>query len=283
MHSKCTEKAEKMLHHHLPLINHLPKMILGRKEIDKDTDKGDRGGLLQEEQPQEKKFLRFTWLSSLIAGLFVDTQLSTRKARVNARKKTSHFPWTNNQGTRIRDDLQAMPHVTHGHDDGHCPEIGGQRWRCYCWKTLWTGCQANLRLQAIPCNMFRWWTFSMCQKNCNVRHHRPLLSPWSGHAKAKGGRPRAHKFRKMMSYRISSEWCWCLFYGGDEIWLISFTSYISSRFYLQTVDDPEMRDRWWTTDLSLVVQLIFWLQPRPSPRRSLLITVQQQKKKAGED
>lgn len=105
MHSKCTEKAEKMLHHHLPLINHLPKMILGRKEIDKDTDKGDRGGLLQEEkQEEEKKFLRFTWMSSLIAGLFVDTQLSTRNARVNERKKTSHFPWTNNQGTRIRED-----------------------------------------------------------------------------------------------------------------------------------------------------------------------------------
>lgn len=154
-------------------------MILGRKEIDKDTDKGDRGGLLQEEQQEkEKKFLRFTWLSSLIAGLFVDTQLSTRKARVNARKKTSHFPWTNNQGTAFgTTNLQAMPHVTHGHDDGHCPEIGGQRWWCYCWKTLWTGCQANLKLQAIPCNMFRWWTFSMCQKNCNVRHHRPLV--WS--------------------------------------------------------------------------------------------------------
>lgn len=130
-------------------------MILGRKEIDKDTDKGDRGGLLQAEQQQEeKKFLRFTWLSSLIAGLFVDTQLSTRKPRVNARKKTSHFPWTNNQGTAFgTTDLQAMPHVTHGHDDGHCPEIGGQRWRSYCWKTLWTGCQANLRLQAIPCNV----------------------------------------------------------------------------------------------------------------------------------
>lgn len=64
-----------------------------------------------------------------------------------------------------RTDLQAMPHVTHGHDDGHCPEIGGQRWWwCCCLKTLRTGCQANLKLQAIPCNMFRWWTFSMCQK-----------------------------------------------------------------------------------------------------------------------
>lgn len=103
-------------------------------------------------------------------------------------------------------------------------------------------------------SVFRWWTFSMCLKLQRTSSSTCIVVFFLAsvrHAKAKGGEPRAHKFRiRCLSssyhphphppptppliastFRVVS-----LFYGGDEIWLISFTLY-SIFYYFRSARD----------------------------------------------